>query len=99
METLAPLSSPPIPGKPDKYRTEFKTLADRNGYLFECIEEAAVGVQGWWARYRLINDNGSPGAYLGSNIGTSKPIAKEHAAKQALGELQRLINERSTSAN
>lgn len=87
-----PLSDPPDPSKPDRYRTEFKTLADRNDLRFQCVEENALPGPCWWATYYLLNTDGSIANYLGSSLGTSKSIAKEHSAKIALGSLTSLIS-------
>jgi hypothetical protein len=91
-----PPSSAPYPSKPDKYRTELKTVADRNNLTFKCFDESSDPGPVWWATYKLINADGSAGEYLGSSSGTSRNIAKEHAAKQALGTLNGIIAAMST---
>jgi hypothetical protein len=90
-------SSPPDPSKPDKYRTDFKTLIDQRKLEYECIEGSTQPGPVWFATYNLIKPDGGK-IYLGSSSGTNKKVAKELAAKQALDMLISLIGEVSASA-
>jgi hypothetical protein len=90
MSSHAP-SSAPIAGSPDYYRNALMTLASANRLVFQCIDEPDESQRIWWATYRLVNPDGSDGEYLGSSSGTTKPVAREHAAKQAVGTLRNLL--------
>ena len=80
-------SKPPFPGQPDYYRNQLNELATKKSVSVGCKEEHDEPASTWWATYRVVNSDGSDGKYLGSSSGTKKSIAREYAAKQALGEL------------
>ena len=89
-------SSSPIPDNPDNYRSALNALADRHNLSYRCLEEFEPESRAWWARYSLINPNASDtDNYLGSSSGTTKHVAKEHAARTALGTLTTLIDGRA----
>jgi hypothetical protein len=89
MSAKAP-SNPPKK-KPDLWREQLKTLADRSNLAFESVEERDK--QGlWWSTYHLTNPDGSKSYYLGSQSGTTQVVAREYAAKQSYGALATMIN-------
>jgi len=83
------LSNPPYQ-KPDFWREQLKTLADRCNLTFKSVEQRAP--QGfWWSTYHLTNPDGSTSHYLGSQPGPNQNVAKEHAAKQSYRTLITMV--------
>jgi len=88
MSTPPPQSLPnntfPDAAKPDRYREELKMLTDRKKLKLEHKVEQDESTGAWWATYSVP----VIGGYLGSANGTSKKIAMENAAEQAVKSLK-----------
>jgi hypothetical protein len=81
MSPLEVPSSPPLPDQPAYYREVLLDLAITARIVFEIADEFDESRWVWWATYRLTNPHGSSAAnYLGSSSGTTKSVAREHAA-------------------
>jgi hypothetical protein len=90
MSTKVP-STPPDKEKPDLWREQLKTLADRNRLTFISVD-AEDKQKFWWSTYYLTNPDGSQSHYLGCHPGKTIDIAKEHAAKHSYAVLITMIN-------
>ncbi|KIM30038.1 hypothetical protein M408DRAFT_100316 [Serendipita vermifera MAFF 305830] len=83
----------------DHWRQLLSTLTSSYGLSFDAYLQYDEAQRGWWATYYLLNPNNTYADRLGTDIGTSKNIAKEWAAYRSYAILVTLIQQWTQSAS